>query len=352
MSPAAGLRTDDRKGRSIAPQPKVLVLTNRSWDKIVSAGTILDLEDAMTRVARTEVLALPPSNRRARLQALRSGRRITPSSPASSRYDMCLLAIFQADQIRALKYVRDLRRVCKRVVVYLFDAWVSDSAIIRRHRNLWGTCDSLFVSFPSAVEPYSRWLDCPVAYLPQAIEPRRFNPTRLERPIDVLSLGRRVTAVHRALVEAAERLDLWYHFSEARAPRAIDLRESQLLAGQLCRSAKIQICWPIELTHASEEKRLRFSERDGSPITARWFEAAACASVVMGAAPRTAELSTLFPYEGFVRELDPSAPELVRARVLEALADDGDREERQLLARYVMREHSWEARCRAMLSSL
>src|SRR5206468_3765209 len=160
-----------------------------------------------------------------------------------------------------------------RIIVYVFDAWVSATASLRRHRRLWGLCDEVFVSFPAAAEAWRSELDCPVAYLPQAIDPARFYP-QADRPIDVLSVGRRLASVHRQLVDISGRRGLWYQFSESRAPIAIDLEESQFLLARLCRSARIQICWPLEVTHA-ESRRNGYTAADGSPITARWFEAAA-----------------------------------------------------------------------------
>lgn len=331
-------------------KPRVLIPTRRIWYGLVSAGTMVDFENAMAATASTDYLQVPPYVRRR--EKLRSGRRTARVSVAGEDYDVCLFIIFQPGEIVSLRYVRGLRKACKHLVIYVFDPWMSQAATLRRYRRLWELCDHVFVSFPRAVETYRDVIDCPVTYLPQAIEPSKFHASRAERPIHVLSIGRRLESVHRTLLALSARHDLWYHFSEFRAPRAIDLEESQFLLGRLCQSARIQVCWPVEITHRVEP-RSGYSPRDGSPITARWFEAAASGSVVIGARPTDPEFDALFPYRGFVREVDPDSPGEIEEVVLESLRNNyADAKERQALAKHVKSEHSWESRCRIILESV
>ena len=177
---------------------RVLVPTSRSWYRIVSAGAILDFENAMADSAAVDFVDVPPLGRRARIRALVSDRRPRRIALVGD-YDLCFLAVFQAEDIRALALLEGLRRHCRRVVVYVFDAWASSSATVRRHRELWRLCDKVFVSFPAAAEAWRSQLGCPVEYLPQAIDPARFHPES-DRPIHVLSVGRRLESVHRQLV--------------------------------------------------------------------------------------------------------------------------------------------------------
>jgi hypothetical protein len=326
---------------------RVLVPTSRSWYRIVSAGAILDFENAMAGSAGVDFVEVPPLGRRAYLQALASGRRPRRVS-LEGEYDLCFLAIFQPHEIRALAWVDGLRRQCRRIVTYVFDAWASPTPSLRRFRRLWRLCDKVYVSFPAAADAWRAYLDCPVEYLPQAIDPERFHP-QPARPIDVLSVGRRLESVHRQLLRIAARHDLWYHFSESRAPRAIELEDSQFLLARLCRSARVQVGWPLEVTH-TESKRSGYTTLDGSPITARWFEAAASGSIVMGAKPTSPEFDRLFPSPTFVRELPRGSETVLEERLLGALADDEDLRSREALAEHVRTHHCWQARCAEILA--
>jgi Glycosyl transferases group 1 len=331
-------------------KPHVLIPTRRLWYGLVSAGTMVDFENAMAAPASTDFLHLPRYV--GRRETLRSGRRTASVSVGEGRYDLCLFPVFGPGEIASLRYVRRLRKACKRLVIYVFDAWTSQVALLRRYRRLWDSCDHVFVSFPRAVEQYRQILRCPVTYLPQAIEPSRFHANRVERPIHILSIGRRLESVHRTLLAVSVRRDLWYYFSEFRAPHAINLEESQLLLGRICQSARIQVCWPVEITHRVDA-RVGYSPRDGSPITARWFEAAASGSVVIGARPIDPEFDELFPYQRFVREINPDSHVEVEEAVVECLhTDPVDMKERQALAEHVRCKHSWESRCRTILETV
>ena len=123
---------------------RVLVPTSRSWYRIVSAGAILDFENAMAESAVVDFVDVPPLGRRARIRAAVSERR--PRRIAlSGDYDLCFLAVFQPEADRALAFLEGLRRRCRRVVVYVFDAWAASTASLRRHRELWRLCDKVFV---------------------------------------------------------------------------------------------------------------------------------------------------------------------------------------------------------------
>jgi hypothetical protein len=339
-------------GQSVkARDTRVLVPSNRRWYDLVSAGTILDFEDAMKDVASTEFLYLPPLGRRAQVRALRSGRLIRPAAIKNGPFDVCLLILFQPDEIRSLAQIRDLRRNCRKVAVYIFDAWLGATDVFRRYRKLWRLCDRIFVSFPRAAEVYSKHVECGVEYLPQAINPNRFHPFRDDRPIHLLSVGRRLESAHGRLLEIAQRNDLWYQFSEFREPHAIDLAASQYLLGRACQSARVQICWPVEMTHA-ERPRPGFSDADGSPVTVRWFEAAASGSRVLGARPRSREFAELFPFPTFVRDVDLGSGSKLEHQILAAVEEQSDSSERHQLADYVRCCHTWQARCAHILDAV
>jgi hypothetical protein len=325
----------------------VLIPTRRSWYRIVSAGAIYDLEEAFRAEADVDLLELPPYTPRLRARELRHRRIARPVQPPRGGYDLCFFPIFEPSEVAGLKYVAGLER-CRRVIVYVFDSWLGRLGRRPGRARLWERVDEVIVSFPWAVDAYARATGKPVRYLPQAIDPQRFRPDLAERPIDVLSLGRRVEAVHRGLKEIAQRNDLWYHFSDTRSASAIDLGDSQRLVGELSRRARVQVCWPVEVTHRQEPRR-GYRAGDPSPITARWFEAAASASVVVGAKPTDAEFDRLFPYDGFVRELDPQPGAALEPAVLDAVRSCADDDERLALAEHVRAHHSWAARCRAVL---
>jgi hypothetical protein len=325
-------------------KPVVLIPTNRSSYRLVSYGAVLDFEDAMRERTDADLVDVPAYSRRARLRAAVDprNRAFDRVSTPRDEYDLCFFVAMEPSWITSLRYIEGLREKCKRIVVYVFDAWLANSYWLGRNRREWSMCDLVYVSFPWAVDTYSRHLGCRVEYLAQGASASRFHPFRQERPIDVLSVGRRESEAHALILKVSQKHDLFYHYSEAVAPRPIDPVESQQLLARLCQSAKSQACWPVELTNYGRSS-------EGSPITVRWFEAASCGSMVFGRRPRAADFDEIFPFERFVLELDPNRPDEFERKVLSALEDETDSEARQQLARFVRSRHSWEARCETIL---
>jgi hypothetical protein len=316
---------------------RVLVLTNRHIYRTVSYGMVRDFEDTVAKLNDADVLHVPLPSRRARLAALKVGTVIKPVEAPRSDYDMCLFVAMEPQWVPALSYVRDLDRIARKRVVYLFDSWIRDTAQLQRHRKSWGRVDHAFISFGHALEAYRTALDCNVHYLPQAADERWFSPGRPERPIDVISIGRRHPKVHAQLLELAGRDDLFYYYQTARSPEAIDLQENQRLVGRLLQSARVHVGWSVESTDPARAE-------GGAPITARWFESAASGGIVVGRAPANPEFKKLFPYDGFVREIDPDSPADTQQVVRGALDGPSDQAERSALAEHVRMNHTWRTR--------
>jgi hypothetical protein len=191
---AGSLKSDDK--------PAVLIPTNRSAYRLVSYGSVIDFEDAMRERTDADLVDVPAYSRRARLRAaLSPGDRTFRRVPTPrDRYDLCFFVAMEPSWIPSLRYIEGLREKCDRVVIYVFDAWLANVHWLRRNRREWDLCDLVYVSFPWAVEAYSRHLRARVEYLPQAASAARFHPEREERPIQILSIGRRLALAHSLLL--------------------------------------------------------------------------------------------------------------------------------------------------------
>lgn len=320
---------------------RVLIPTSRDVYRLVSYGMVVDFENAVAAASDTDLVPVPLYSRRAQVQGLLRGILPRAVSPPRSGYDVCLLVAMAPYWLPSLRYIRDLRRVSRRVVVYLFDSWLSDLPSLRAYRGVWPLVDDLVVSFRHTAEAYAQQLPCRVHYLPQAIDPRWFYPTRGQRPIDVLSLGRRLDTVHLQLLAISRQRDLFYHYQTHLAPQAIDFQENQELVGRLCQLAQVHVSWSVDRTNP-----LRAGE--GAAITARWFESAASGAVILGSAPRTDEFARLFPLEDFVIDLEPGTA--ARAEeVLDAARSASGTDERRALAEHVRSAHTWSVRWRQIV---
>lgn len=320
---------------------RVLIPTSRDAYRLVSYGMVVDFEDAVASASDVDLLPVPLYSRRAQVKGLLRGKPPRAANPPRSRYDVCLLVAMSPDWLPSLRYVRNLRKVAERVIVYLFDSWLSELPSLRADRRVWSLIDDLVVSFTHTAQPYAEQLPCRVHYLPQAVDARWFHPYGGRRPIDVLSLGRRLATVHRQLLEISRQRDLFYHYQTHVAPQATSFQENQELIGRLCQLARVHVSWSVDRTNP-----LRAGE--GAAVTARWFESAASGAVVIGAAPGTDEFARLFPLSDFVLELDPETPATAE-QVLDAALSDRHTDERHGLAEHVRRVHTWSVRWRQIV---
>lgn len=320
---------------------RVLIPTNRDVYRLLSYGMVIDFEDGVAELTDADLVPVPLPSRRARLAAARAGKWLTRVDAPRRAYDVCLFVAMEPQWVPSLLQVRDLRRIARKVVVYVIDSWLAHLPSLRRNQRVWAEVDHLFISFDHALEAYRDALPCQVDHLPQGISDRWFSPHRTSRPLDVVSIGRRLSSVHKQLVRLARDEDLFYFYQTAHAPLAINLLENQQLLGRLLQSSKVHMNWAMESTHPERAE-------DGGPIVARFFESAACAGVVVGSKPRNAAFDRLFPYEGFVREIPATAPDATHEILSAALADTSGRSERLSLAHDTLSRHTWKARWRRM----
>lgn len=315
---------------------RVLILTGRHVYRTVSYGMVVDFEDAVAAASSADLVPVPLYSTRARIEGLLRAKPVRTVHPPRADYDVCLLVAMAPYWLPSLRLVHNLRAVARRVVVYLFDSWLKDLAELRSHRGLWPLIDDLVVSFAHTKDAYASQLPCRVHYLPQAVDTRWFGPHQGSPRVDVLSLGRRLPEVHAQLLEICRRRDLFYDYQTHAAPQAIDLLENQELIGRLCQLSRVHVSWAVDRTNP-----LRRNE--GAAVTARWFESAASAAVVIGSAPEGEEFRRLFPYPEFVIELDPALPQRTED-VLETALSTPPAAERRELAAHVAANHTWARR--------
>jgi hypothetical protein len=325
---------------------RILIPTCRHIYRLVSYGTVVDFEDAVAEQGSTDMLHVPVYPRREQLRLLVKGQAVRPITPPGTDYDVCVVVAMDPYWARSLRLVKDLRKHARHVIVYLFDPWLTRLEEVRKATALWSLVDDLFVSFPHSVEPYQRAVPCRVHYLPQAMEPRWYDPRRTQRPIDLLSVGRRLEPAHQSLLELGRTDDLFYIYQEHLRPNAINFAESQELLGSLSGRSKLQVSWSV-----SDTSSLRAQE--GEAVTARWFEAAASGATVIGSAPIGTEFARLFPDTHFVRNVRELVAEPAEfKRAVRAALEEWEPASRLKLAEHVLTHHTWALRATELLSVL
>src|SRR4029077_14583918 len=101
---------------------------------------------------------------------------------------------------------------CKTSVCWISEMWAARIPLCKYWIHSLRRFDHVFVSARGSVAALSEAIGRPCQWLPDAVDTLRFTPypTPLERVIDVYNIGRRREEIHRALLEAAGRRDIFY----------------------------------------------------------------------------------------------------------------------------------------------
>lgn len=230
-------------------------------------------------------------------------------------------------------------------ILYFFDTFDAQLTSIRRviKSTDW---DFVSTAFHGAKPFLEEQTQHPWHLVRQAIKPARFSPESLEnRVIDFSAYGRRLNSVHDAVKEYCKDHGKYYDYTTASIiHHSVDPREHyRQYAWHLCHSI-FNFCWPVEVTNPDRVNGY-------SPITCRWFEAAASGAAILGQAPSEPGFSEIFG-ENAVIEMDHRdgnfADQLTEFWDNREFYLDRARRRRQEFGR----NWSWESRIRQILETV
>jgi hypothetical protein len=173
-------------------------------------------------------------------------------------------------------------------VLYIFDTMESHLPSIRRVLSTtdW---DYTITSFEGArafleVQTQRLW-----HVVPQGIKLERFRPAPPEEKlIAFCAYGRRLEVVHRNVKKYCEKTGKHYEYTTAATLQSqLNPVENYGIYAWHLNHTIFNFCWPVELTHPA--RVLTFS-----PITCRWFEAAASGNVILGQPPKDPSFEEIF----------------------------------------------------------
>lgn len=187
------------------------------------------------------------------------------------------------------------------IVVYLFDTLVHQLSYIKEMINC-GRIDVLITSFPNAVE----WLNFETRRnwfsVVQGVCTKRFFPIDNDPCIAFTSYGRRLPKLHEAIRNFCKRTKQHYEFSVSQGiiPGTDPTDAYESYAWHL-RNSWFNVCWPVEITNPKRAPTF-------SPLTCRWFEAAASGSIIIGKPPMESDFEKYFS-DQLVESIDPDGTE-------------------------------------------
>jgi hypothetical protein len=142
-------------------------------------------------------------------------------------------------------------------------------------------------------------------------------PNPPERSIDVYSMGRRIEALHEALLKKAARREIFYLYDTIPGlliqPR--DHRQHRDLVANCARRSRFFITYPAKVDAVAET-------RGQSEVGARFYEGAAAGAVLIGQAPTIPAFAKEFDWPNAVVDIG-STEESLLASLATFQADPG-----------------------------
>jgi hypothetical protein len=232
-------------------------------------------------------------------------------------------------------------------ILYIYDTLPMQYPLIKRlfSDNTW---DLLITSFNDSVDDLQQITGRKWLCVEQAADRDLFKPAAAEeRIIHFSAYGRRYPRLHEALKEFCAEKGLYYDYTTHDGHHPIvDSPDLYRQYAWHVNHSLFNISWPVELTNPQRAGHLR-------PLTCRWFEAAAAATVIVGKSPANPAFASWLD-EDLVVNLDPDGS---REELLKQLNDIWDDRERLLTNALRIRAENvhrwtWNDRVRRILSLL
>ncbi|HEY0004459.1 MAG TPA: hypothetical protein VGB17_06580 [Pyrinomonadaceae bacterium] len=331
---------------------KHVVLTNSSL-RGIQYGMLRDFEDEIVRLTGAEPVEAPkrslPKFLSQRLEhGTRYGglRRFVPKEEHELKADV-LWVVLMGPENFTLDLYKGWDRHVGLKILYLFDTLDAHLTCIRRvlSSTNWDFTSTAFHGARPFLENQTQrdW-----HVVRHAVKLERFQPAPVEnRLIDFCAYGRRLEKAHRAVKDYCSKNGKYYDYTTASAiQHQLDSREHYAQYAWHLSHSIFNFCWPVEVTHPGLIK-------DHSPITCRWFEAAASGDVILGRAPDEPHFEEIFGSQAVI----PLAYENGSEGIFSALDQLWQNRSQHLQDAFERREKhahqwSWESRVHEIMSIL
>lgn len=272
---------------------KHIVLTDPTL-KGFEYGVLQDFKDEIIRITGGYPVVMPrrkfPKLFEDRLRhGTRYGglRKWIPKADCDLKADVLWVVLMGAENF-SLDLFKNWDRHVGIKILYIFDTFENQLPSIHRvlKSSKW---DLAIASFHGAIPFLEEQTQRKWHAVPQGVKLDRFQPVSKDKKlIGFSAYGRRLEKVHSSIKEYCFQTEKYYDYTTTLTvqPQLDPIEIYMHYAWHLSHSF-FTFSWPVELTNP--QRVLTYS-----PITCRWFEAAACGTVILGQAPKDPEFEKLF----------------------------------------------------------
>lgn len=303
---------------------RVLILSDRGIAPAISRCGTYEFEDVAAAVDAVDILPLGAPARRwvRRLERAFPSAFATPGAYArTTPYELLFISTHALPELARLHPLGRVLGLARRTVIVVDELWRSDLlkhsgdlAMLRRFDVIFSTC-------AGGAEALSDAIGRRGEYLPPSLDALRFAPPAHSprRIIDLHLMGRRRPEVHKALREAAEKTDRYYHFDTIQFnPRVPDYVEHRERLAELVQRTRFFV---VDYANSDLPEKIGMQQEFGP----RYVEGAGGGAILIGRAPQTATFESQF-WPGAVLPMEPDSAAITR--LIDELEADPEQLER------------------------
>ena len=336
-----------------AEDTRVLVFSLRNiFTKDLYRCPLLEFEDTIAAIDRADIVA---PNGNPLIGRNQFAQRLAFHAPVflksefekvnlTKKYDLFFATCGSPRDLLMIDAARYLWDACSIKVCLIDELWVKAIAEHRHFLRILENFDLVALYYSGTVGSLSEQIERPCFFIPPGIDAIRFcpHPQNLERVVDIYSVGRRSRSTHEALLQMAERRNLFYLHDSIEGTKAFNSNEHRRLFANTAKRSKYFIVNPGQIDRP--DKRGNQIE-----IGNRYFEGIAAGMILVGEIPKNGEFEKLFDWPDAVIHLPYGSEDV--DDLFCALEEDPGKQERIRRTNVVqaLKRHDWAYRWEAIL---
>lgn len=266
----------------------------------------------------------------------------------TQEYDLFLAVCQYAHDFVHINAIEGWKDKCKVSVCWIDELWLAELPQHEYWIHALKKFDYVFISCLDTVETLSKIIDKPSRWLPGAVDALRFSPYPgvPSRVVDLYSIGRRIEAIHKELLRAAENGSIFYlHDTFAGSLSDVyDYKQHRHLVSSIAKRSKFFMVAPGKVNSPDET-------RGQEEIGRRYYEGAAAGTVMIGQPPDCESYRRMFPWSDAVIKVESNGSDVLDViaklkRVPEQVVSISQRNAAEALLR-----HDWLYRWKELLQT-
>ena len=316
-----------------AMKPRIFMPTARGFKKKAFYCAQYEAQDILLDVADVDLIPLEPGRGykfkeawQRRLLFRDVTRKLIFANPGlhkvrlTQEYDLFLVMCQMEHDFLNISAIEGWQDHCRTSVCWIQEMWAARIPLYKYWIHSLRRFDHIFVSARGSVAALSDAIGRPCRWLPDAVDTLRFTPypNPPARVIDVYSIGRRTEEIHRALLKAAGRSDIFYVHDTfvGSMSDVLNYREHRDFLSNMAKRSRFFVVAP---------GKVGIPDETGGQVEigARYYEGASAGTVLIGHAPESEAFRELFPWQDAVISLQADGSDVIK--VLSSLEAEPER---------------------------